>query len=325
MTGSPILAIRLGALGDIIHTLPAVASLKNSFPDRKLAWLVSPRWIPLLAGNPFIDELIPFERNGLTALKTSWKRLRAIKPEWAFDFQGLLQSALAGRVAQPDRFYGFDKSVAREAIAASFFTHRIPVKGPHRVQRGLQLVAAAGASHLTYEAWIPLGEPEDKLPPNPFVLTNPFAGWPGKEWPLEYYDLLAQRLRREGLEMVANVSESRATQLGGLKHVRVHTSSLPGLIDATRRAVAVVGLDSGPLHLAAALRKPGVGLYGPTDPACTGPFGGSMSVVRAPNAETTYKRDGEIHASMRAIPVEEVADVLLRSIATSGALAPSRT
>ncbi|MBV9158081.1 MAG: glycosyltransferase family 9 protein, partial [Acidobacteriaceae bacterium] len=297
----PILVIRLSAMGDIIHALPAVASLKKSFPDRKLAWLVAPRWMPLLEGNPSIDELIPFDRSGLNGLRTCWQRLRNLKPELVMDFQGLVQSAIAGRAARPSRFFGFDRSVAREPMAAAFYTHRVPVIGPHRVQRNLQLIESAGASRLVEDAWIPPGIQEGSLPMGPFVLANPFAGWASKQWPIEYYEPLAQNLRRQGLELIANVSLQHAAQLSRFKNLRVHTSSLAGLIAATRRASAVVGLDSGPVHLAAALHKPGVALFGPTDPARTGPYGGSMGVLRAPSVETTYKRGPEIHPSMRAI------------------------
>lgn len=308
----PILVIRLSAMGDIIHTIPAAISLKKSFPHRKLAWLVAPQWKPLLVGNPYIDELISFDRK---AVRTSWRRLRSVAPELTLDFQGLVQSALAGRAARPERLFGFNKSVAREPLASIFYSDRIPVMGPHRVERNVQLAAAAGAHDLTYECWIPPGEPAGELPSGAFVLCSPFAGWAGKEWPLQSFDALGRLLRKEGLELVANVAEHRARELKDLKHVRVHTSSLAGLITATRLATAVVGLDSGPLHLAAALRKPGVGLFGPTDPALTGPFGGSMTVLRSDDVETTYKRHARIHASMRVISPEDVAKAVLNSIA----------
>jgi heptosyltransferase-1 len=94
----------------------------------------------------------------------------------------------------------------------------------------------------------------------------------------------------------------------------VHPTSLSGLIHATRQAVAVVGVDSGPLHLAAALKKPGVAIFGPTDPAQTGPFRSPMVVLRDQYAETTYKRGKQLHASMAGISVEEVAAALLDSI-----------
>ncbi len=314
MSNGAILAIRLSAMGDIIHTLPAITTLKKSFPDQKLAWLVAPRWMPLIEGNPFIDEIIPLDRRNIAHARETLGRVRALKAETAFDFQGLLQSAIVGRLARPKALYGFAKSVAREPFAALLYTHSIPVKGPHRVERAVQLAAAAGAQTLSFEAWIPPGSPEGDLPVHPFVLTSPFAGWPGKEWPLPAYEALGQLLNQQGLDLVANVPKSKAPNVGALKHVRVHSSDLPGLVDATRRAEAIVGLDSGPLHLAAALGKPGVGLYGPTDPALTGPFGGSMSVLRTRNVETTYKRHDEIHASMREITPEQVAAALLDSI-----------
>jgi heptosyltransferase-1 len=311
---SGILVIRLGAMGDIIHALPAAASLKASFPQHRLSWLVSPRWMPLLEGNPAIDELIGFERSGWAALKTSWRRLRQRRFDLAFDFQGLLQSALAGRAACPKVFYGFSGSVAREAHAAWFYDHSADVTGPHRVERNLQLIASANATRLTMQAWIPQGKPEGHLPTGPFVLANPFAGWAGKEWPLPYYELLGQRLRKEGLKLVVSVPAQKAPALQNFKHTDVYISTLSGLIDATRRATAIVGVDSGPLHLAAALGKPGVAIFGPTDPAYTGPFGGSLTVLRAPNVETTYKRHREIHASMKEISVEQVTATLLSSI-----------
>ncbi len=315
----PILVIRLSAMGDIIHTIPAAITLKKSFPQQKLAWLVAPRWMPLLEGNPYIDELIPFDR---AALRSSWCSLRATTPGLAFDFQGLVQSAFIGRAAGPARLFGFDKRVAREPLASMFYSDRIRVTGPHRVQRNVQLAMAAGAHELTYDCWIPPGEPAGALPSGPFVLTSPFAGWAGKEWPLESFEVLGELLRREGLELVANVAERRADELHRLKYVRVHTSSLPGLIAATRAATAVVGLDSGPLHLAAALHKPGVGLFGPTDPALTGPFGGSMTVLRTDDVETTYKRHGRIHASMQVISPKDVVNAVLDSIAAGASVKP---
>jgi heptosyltransferase I len=316
---SAILLIRLSAMGDIIHTLPAAISLKKSFPDRRLVWLIASRWMPLLESNPFVDEIITFDRAQFGAVRDSWRRLRQIRAEWAFDFQGLVQSALIGRLSRPEALFGFDKSVAREPLASIFYTHRVRVKGPHRVERNVQLAEAASARELTYEAWIPPGTPEGDLPSGSFVLTSPFAGWAGKEWPLQFYEQLAQRLRSAGFELVASVPANRTKELAHLKHVRVYTSTLRGLIDATRRASAVVGLDSGPLHLAAALHKPGVALFGPTDPLRTGPFGGSMAIVRANDAETTYKRHRKIHSSMKLITVDRVMEALLQSLANASA------
>jgi heptosyltransferase-1 len=247
-----------------------------------------------------------------------------IRPTIAFDFQGLIQSAAIGRAARPETFWGFDRKVARESLASMFYSHHAAPNGPHRVERNLQLIQAAGAQVTTAEGWIPVGQAEGDLPVSPFVLASPFAGWVGKQWPMAAYLELGKRLAAEGLELVLNVSAQQAAELGSDCPLRKHVSSIAGLIDATRRAVAVVGVDSGPLHLAAALRKPGVGIFGPTDPASNGPFGGSMTVLRSAGATTSYNRRSERDASMAAITVESVAAALLQSLQAQPAGAPCR-
>lgn len=309
-----ILVVRLGAMGDVLHALPAVASLKKSFPERKIIWLISHCWAPLLAGNPYVDELRFFDRSSFGELRRVWHELRALRPSLAVDLQGLLQSALAARISRPERLYGFDRGVAREPLASRLYTHRIHVTGPHRIERNLQLIAATGARELTRESWIPDGAEEGDLPRREFILSNPFAGWGSKQWPLKRYEELGAQLERRGLRLVLSAPAQRTRELAGLKHVAVYTSSISGLIHATRRATAVVGLDSGPLHLAAALRKPGVALFGPTDPAQTGPFEAPMIVLRRPHVKTTYKRGSELDPSLAEISAAEVVDALERSL-----------
>jgi heptosyltransferase-1 len=301
-------------MGDIIHTLPAVASLKQSFPQRPITWVVAQKWTELLEGNPFVDRVLPLNRKSFISVKAVWRELRALQPEIAIDFQGLIQSALVGRIAAADDFIGFDRSIVREKSAARFYTRHVKAPGPHRVQRNLQLARQAGATELTDHAWIPPGKPEGHLPEGAFVLANPFAGWISKQWPIEYYEQLARALEQAGLSLVVNVPHSRAEEMRKFARLNMHVSGIPGLIDATRRAAAVVGVDSGPLHLAAALGKPGVAIYGPTDPAQTGPFSSRMTVLRAEFVNTTYQRDAEIHPGMRQILPGQVSEVLLRSM-----------
>jgi heptosyltransferase-1 len=313
MSGS-ILVIRLGAMGDIIHALPAVASLRQSFPEERITWVVARKWVQMLEGNPYIDEIVPFERKGYGALYRAWLTMRAIQPYIAIDLQGLLQSALVGRAARPGRLIGLDRSQAREPLAALFYTARVKAPGPHCVEINLQLAAAAGANRFTDQAWIPAGRAEGELPSGAFIFASPFAGWASKQWPLENYVLLAQTLKREGLPLVMNVAPGLGEKLAGMRDLTIHESGLPGLIDATRRAAAIVGVDSGPMHLGAALGKPGVAIFGPTDPLRNGPFHSRLMVLRAGDAKTSYKRQDEIDASMRAIGVEQVKDALLSSI-----------
>ena len=220
------------------------------------------------------------------------------------------------KASAPDEFIGLNRHLARERAATFFYTKSVDAPGPHRVERCLQLATAAGATHLTTEAWLPEGRPEGHLPSSPFILANPFAGWISKQWPIEYYEKLAQQMQKDGLLLVVNVPESRAAELAHLKNLHVHSSSIAGLIHATRQAAAIIGVDSGPLHIAAALKKTGVAIYGPTDPAQTGPFHCPITVLRAPTT-TTYRRENEIHPSMQAITPEQVAAALRASLSIS--------
>ena len=312
--GDSILVVRLGAMGDIIHALPAVASLRLSFPKHRITWVVARKWVELLEGNPQIDQVVAFERRGKGALYESWRTIRAIQPDVAIDFQGLIQSALVGRSSGPREFFGPHRSQARESLAALFYTRQVKTTGPHRIEANLQLAAAAGATQLTDQAWIPAGKPEGDLPNGPFVFASPFAGWASKQWPIENYGLLARELQAQGLPLVVNVPPGFREKLAALPELHIHESGLPGLIDGTRRAAAIIGVDSGPMHLAAALGKPGVAIFGPTDPARNGPFHSKLVVLRDPQAVTSYKRVEEIDPNMRAISVNQVKEALLHSI-----------
>jgi heptosyltransferase-1 len=178
------------------------------------------------------------------------------------------------------------------------------------VDRNLDLAAAAGARAVLKAFPLPPGQPEGELPGGDFVLASPLAGWKSKQWPIEHFGSLASGLNRIGLRLVVNGAPAASGVLSSIPDAHPHLSGIGGLIDATRRAVAVVGVDSGPLHLAAALGKPGVAIFGPTDPARNGPYGGSLMVLRSPEALTTYKRGAEIDESMRRIDPIQVLDAL---------------
>lgn len=290
-----ILIVRLGAMGDIIHTLPALASLRQAFPRAYLAWVVDPKWGPLLDGNPSINRVIP---------ASAWRELRADRYDVVIDFQGLTKSAIVARLARSDRLFGFEKP--RETPASWFYTDRAPTNSVHMVDQNLDLAAYVGASERVRSFPLPPGSPEGTLPAGEFVLASPIAGWGGKQWPLEYYSVLGEKLQREyGLTLVLNGPCGIKVQ-----NTHTHVSSIPGLIDATRRAMAVIGLDSGPLHLAAALGKSGVAIYGPTDPTRNGPYGGEFTVLRTQGAITSHRRTSEPDPSMRAIKPDQVYQAL---------------
>ena len=318
-----ILVVRLGAMGDIIHALPAAASLKQSFPAAHLTWAVEPRWAPLLEGNPSIDHLLLVDSRNVAALWRTLRELRAEPFDLAIDFQGLIKSAVAARIARCSRIFGFHGSQAREPLAAWLYSDTAIAQATHRVDRNQELATAAGAAACVYSFPLPPGRVEGSLPPA-FVLASPLSGWRAKQWPLQHYAALAKLLRRDtGLPLVLNGPASDRGALAGVPDTVMHCSSITGLIDATRRAAAVIGVDSGPLHIAAALGKPGVAIFGPTDPAINGPYGGSLTVLRSPRAITSYKRRGEIDPSMREISPDAVMEALRPQLC--GLTSPSLT
>lgn len=301
MPHSRILVVRLGSLGDILHALPAVALLRHTWPQAAIDWVVHPKWRDLLAGNPLAVELIYVDRKSSPSLRQALRRLRATAYDFAIDFQGLIQSAIVTRLARRAAAYGFHRSLVREWPAALFYTHALRTSEPHVVDRNLALAVAAGATPGPVEFPLPPGRPEGRLPRR-FVLAAPLAGWTSKQWPLEYYAKLARLLRvRFDLPLVLNGPPSSESVLRTVAGAHVHISGVSGLIDATRRATAVLGLDSGPMHLAAALGKPGVALFGPTDPARNGPYGNSLTVLRDAPAMTTYARGSAVDPSLRAL------------------------
>jgi heptosyltransferase-1 len=292
-------------MGDILHTLPAVVALKQNHPNSHLTWLVEPQWMPLLEGNPFVDRVIALRRRSMGGLLQSWRELRSQRYDLAVDFQGLLKSAIAARAAGPSRIVGYHDSQLRERAAGLFYSEKIASESVHVVDRNMDLALACGRGMESVERQFPLppGRAEGDLPVGDFVLASPLAGWQSKQWPMEHYHELAVRLKHElGLPLVLNGPPDSSLP---------HRCDLSGLTYATRRAAAVVGVDSGPMHLAAVLGKPGVAIFGPTDPARNGPYGTSMRVLRAAGVETTYRRGAQIDDSMCRVTPSQVFESLV--------------
>jgi heptosyltransferase-1 len=298
-----ILVVRLGAMGDIIHALPAVASLART---GMVSWAVEQRWAPLLEGNPHLEHVVPVGARSLSNALALRRELRRLGFDAAVDLQGLIKSAVVARLSGAP-IYGFDRAAAREPLATWLYKRQVKPSGVHVVDRYIDVALGVGAPGRVYEFPLPPGRPEGTLPTTPFVLANPLAGWRSKQWPVEYYSELARMLRARGIALVLNAAQP--VEVAGAES---HVSGLAGLIDATRRATAIVGVDSGPLHLAAAMSKLGVAIFGPTDPARNGPYGGTFRVLRSKSATTSYKRRDDIDPSMRAITPTQVFSELER-------------
>ena len=334
-----ILVVRLSAMGDVLHALPAAARLKQALPRLELTWAVHERWRALLEDNPCVDRLItlPLDRWRAEPFRgATWREIRACRAmlrehrfDVTIDFQGLVKSAAVTFYSRADRVFGFSGKEIREPIAASFYSNRVSSSKPHVIEKNLDLAHAvieslqAGwdargvAARDSVQVPLPAGRPEAHLPAEDFVLTSPFAGWKAKEWPPEYFAELAATLYREtGLPLVIDCAPGqehearRIVERAPAGACRLHPSSLEGLIAATRRARAVIGVDSGPLHLAAALGRPGVAIYGPTDPARNGPYSPTFQVLRDDAAITSYKHEDRATAAMLAIRPADVWNVL---------------
>ncbi len=305
-------------MGDILHALPAASALKRTWPGIRLVWAVQPRWRDLLDGGGVADELIEVDRTNLRSVTAAYRRLRADPFDFAIDFQGLIKSALLARTANTTVRHGFARSQLREPAAAFLYTRRFLCPASHVVDRNLELAAHAGAAAGPSEFPLPKGKPEGELLSEPFVLASPLAGWKSKQWPLEHWAQFARLLHGQtNYRLVVNAPPAAASLISSIPGALLHVSSVAGLIDATRRASAVIGLDSGPVHLAAALAKPGVALFGPTDPARNGPYGGSIRLLRVPDVQTTYARQDSIHPSMRALTPESAFRALMDVLESS--------
>lgn len=319
-----ILVARLGAMGDVIQTLPAVADVRNRFPEARITWAVESLWAPLLERNPHVDDVIPVALRTWRRLANgprSWKDairfagdLRARRFDLSIDFQGLLKSAVLASLSGARERAGFDRLHLREPLAELTYTLRARTACPHVVDRYRDLAALVTGSRSTVRAEFPLpvGSLRPDLPAK-FVLASPQAGWGGKQWPAEHYGRLADLIWTDHrIPLAIDCPPGTEDGIAGIRanapagSVVTHPSTVSELIGATRNARAVVGVDSGPLHLAAALARPGVAIFGPTDPDRNGPYGDSITVLRAAGATTTYKREREPHWSMLACTPDQV-------------------
>jgi heptosyltransferase-1 len=213
-------------------------------------------------------------RDSPSGLAETWRQLRAGRYEFAVDFQGLIKSAVIATLARAERIFGFPATQTRERLAAVFYSDTVLSRSAHMVDKHLDLAAGAGAGATLRVFPLPPGRQESDLPEGEFVLASPLAGWRGKQWPLKHYRELAFLLRHElDVPLVLDGPPSAMPVLTAISGAVAHPSSVEGLIYATRRAAAIVGVDSGPLHIAAALGKPGVLFTAPQTPRAMAPTG----------------------------------------------------
>jgi heptosyltransferase-1 len=324
-----LLVVRLSAMGDIIHAMPAIAALRRAQPELQIGWLVEERWVELLCAReserlaarsalkPLADWVhvarfsrwrkTPFSDQTWREIQSCRRQLRAMKYEVALDLQGALRSAIAARSTGAAIRLG--SSQPREGPARMFYTHAIDMRGSHVIEHALSLASELTGRALEYveppfpvdlaaESWA--DHQCEMLGGKPLAILNPGAGWGAKCWPSESFGVVARALADRGMAVLVNhgpgeeaLAEAVQTSSGGI--ATLMQSSVVELIALTRRARLFIGGDTGPMHLAAALRVPVVALFGPTRPERNGPFGTANVVLRSPtsvnNSTHTHRRD----------------------------------
>ena len=348
--------VRLGAMGDILHALPAATALRQAHPDWTINWAVEPHWAPLLTARSHTDSEFPIPTTSLQPVANHihfiaakrWGRhplspatfrdiararheLRRQNYDVTVDLQGAIRSAIIGRWANAPRMIGED--TPRERAARHFFNERIPTQGRHVIEQCLEVCSAITGEALPYTpAQLPIDPTAEawcdrwlaaNLGTRPFVLLNPGAGWGAKRWPTARYGQLAAELHAAGYAIAVNAGPAEddlARQVVAASAVNqgvsATTPTLGELTALTRRAALVIAGDTGPLHLANALGRRVVGIFGPTDPARNGPFGSQFRVLRHPESRRDHSRRTDPEAGLLTITVQsvfEAATELLRN------------
>ena len=299
-----ILIVRLGALGDVVHAIPVVAALRRGLPDAFVDWAIGERCAPLLDLVPGLDRRVVLRTRGRPA--GGWaalrRELRAVPYDVALDVQGLGKSALVARLSGARRVVGFSTPFLREPWARWLHTESAdPGRPRHVVDRNLGILGALGVADREWSFPIRVDAPPaaDAPPavdaprlrpdvPGGYVLINPNAAWSTKRWPPARYGAVAAHVARAHGRPCAVIwgpgDEARAAAVVAASAGTARLAPPTGLVELAallRAGALLVSGDTGPLHLAAALGTPVVGLYGPSDPARNGPWSPYDEVVSA--------------------------------------------
>src|SRR4029077_9002317 len=264
------LVVRLGSLGDIIHTFPAVAALRESFPAARIVWLTHPRWAFLVKSSDLVSEIWTIEARKMASLREEIHRLRQNAWCAARDYQGLWKSAMLPFLGGVTRRIGFSSATIREFGVPILYSERVTSSKAHVAEQNGDLSLRAGSPRGTGRVSLQIPE-QDRTSVcsqlraqglQRYVVLSPGGGWRSKCWPADRFGTLARKLRDVGLRCVVNVGpgdEDLAAALigsSGDAEPFVYRSNLGELMALLRGAACVVAGDTGPLHLAAALDTP---------------------------------------------------------------------
>jgi heptosyltransferase-1 len=327
-SGEPrILIVRLSAIGDCIHTMPALCALREHLPGAFLGWVVEGRSGDLLREHTALDELIIVPRGWLKSPRLVWqlrRRLRQLRFDVAIDAQGLTKSAVAAWLSGAPRRIGMAGFDGRE-LSPWLATEHVEPRATHIVDRNLELLRPLGITTPNVDFGLPRPPAEEARADEivaaadvsaNFVIVNPGAGWSSKLWPPERFAAVARYLGHDrgltSLVVWAGPQEKAMADrivVASEGYARMApATSLTELAALLRRARLFVGSDTGPLHLATAVATPCVALFGPMPAERNGPYGaGHVAVQKMCLAGSSRSRRTAGPESMLAITVEDVA------------------
>jgi heptosyltransferase-1 len=323
------LVVRLGSLGDIVHTFPAVSGLRETFPNAEIVWLTHPRWKLLVESSALAAQVWTTETRSFHALRKTINDLRIARWDAAIDYQGLWKSAALPFFGGIKRRIGFSAGTIREFGVPVLYTDKVRCSAIHIADQNGELSLRAGARNPVAPFKLHVPQIDDcgirdylmKLGLDRYVVLSPGGGWRSKCWPPERFGQLSQLIRDAlGLRCVVNYGPGEddlalaVRECSGDADPVPYNGPLGPLMALLRNAACVVGGDTGPLHLAIALGTRTVALFGPTDPRRNGPYRTDDIVLRAPNVITTHRRHDQAHPALLEIQVPEVLDALRRRI-----------
>jgi heptosyltransferase-1 len=332
MSEPRFLVVRLGSLGDIVHTFPAVAGLRNSFPRAEIIWLTHPRWANLVASSGLATEIWPVDSRDLASVRQTIAKIRAQHWDAAIDYQGLWKSALLPFLASVPKRIGFSAEAIREFGVPILYTDRVHPRAKHIADQNGELSLRAGAQTGVCPAKLQVSESDRQRVSSDlaaagiarYVVLSPGGGWRSKCWPAERFGELCRKIREElNVRCVINYGPGEESLAATVKSASGSADSFPydgqlgQLMALLQGAQCIVGGDTGPLHLAIALGTKAVAIFGPTNPARNGPYPPQPFVLRDPVAATTHKRETETNPSLLKISVVQVFDAVKRQLGAS--------
>ena len=302
-----LLVVRLGSLGDIIHAVPVAAAVRRAFPNAAIDWVVDTRYRDVVDVVSVVNRSIGVRASSAASLFSVVRELRRTAYDVVLDLQGLLKSAVLARYSGARRIIGFPAELLRERAARVFYSETAGDATAHVIDKNLSMLKAIGVRMPQIE--FPLNDPRPQCVAEvrsrlgiadrvPFAILNPGAAWPNKRWPPVYFAEVARGLAKRHMmrsivlwgpgeqqlaQAVADASDGTAVLSPNVDVV--------DLFSVTKAAALMISGDTGPMHVAAAVGTPIVGVFGPTDPERNGPWSDAdLSASRFSACSCHYQR-----------------------------------